>query len=254
METNSKKNNMVTKNIFEEADVKSEIITGKLLDCIMNSVIGTQSTSREITNERRMSTNGLQKVLMENWFQTSNFSMYAREGDDLVLYLGGRENNPLYDNPFHSVNYSLNLGVYTPTPEQIEKVHESVISGETFKAKFKDIANSGNPSSGIIIDTNSFPSLTKTQRDFAEKVYGLGEEFEENMEFLRDNGISHVSIKYYLCEEFTAKNLRYNNSAIAFFTDMSGTFPNSSSSQIGFNCHMSVLRDAQYRIRAMRSF
>ena len=170
---------------------------------------GTWQTSAEITNDRRtLKDEEKKQELKDTYFYTANFGMYTIEDNDEFLYFGGREANPIFDNIGEATTQLLENQNYKPSEEGIKAVVASVQSGATLKVKLSDLELKGDNEEWryFEINTADYDSLNKSQRALAERVYGQGNDFVENMKMLNEEDISTAKI-YVLNPEYVKKNI-----------------------------------------------
>ena len=134
--------------------------------------------------------------------------MYTIEDNDEFLYFGGREANPIFDNIGEATTQLLENQNYKPSEEGIKAVVASVQSGATLKVKLSDLELKGDNEEWryFEINTADYDSLNKSQRALAERVYGQGNDFVENMKMLNEEDISTAKI-YVLNPEYVKKNI-----------------------------------------------
>ena len=168
-----------------------ENVVGTLLRSVQRTVPGTWQTSAEITTERRTNTD-----LRRQWFWVANFALYRVEDGEAVLYFGGREANVIFDNIEEATSQLIKTGNYVPKKEGIDAVVASVKSGSTLRVKLSELKlNRVNDEfSYFEIDTSRYDELNAAQRLFAERVYGPGNDFVENMGMLAKAPIGKTRI------------------------------------------------------------
>lgn len=203
-------------------------------------------TSAELMTERRTN-----PELRNGWFYPGNFALYTMEGysncgtEDSVLFFGGNENNPILENLDGATKQLRNNGNYRPSKESIDA---AITSSSISKFKLSDLklANFDGEFSFFEIDTVKYDkTMNSTQKAFAQKVYGEGQNFEQNMRMLKDNKISKIRI-YVLNPEYVKKNTR-KGEAVARACWLSG-FDYYSSFSAGYR---NV--DGNYGLRGVRS-
>jgi len=104
---------------------------------------------------------------------------------------------------------------YIPNKEDIKSVVDSVESENTLKIKLSELGleRHDDDNSFFKINTRDYDSLNKTQRTFAERVYGQGDDFKKNMEMLNKADIPTTKI-YVLNPEYVKEYVK-KDSAIA---------------------------------------
>ena len=161
-------------------------------------------TSAELTTERRTN-----KELRKQWYYTSNFGMYDVEEGKAILYFGGREANPVLANIDEACRQLINEGNYKVTDPEKQAVVDSVKSGHTLRVKLSDLdlKRYDNEFSFFEINTDNYANLNESQRALAEKVYGSGDDFIENMKMLSEAGISNTRI-YVLNQDYVKEHVK----------------------------------------------
>jgi hypothetical protein len=149
----------------------------------------------EIMNKRRY-----EEELRKQSFRTADFPMYTLEKKKAVLYLAKKENNPILKNTEEAINELKELGLYMPTKKDIEEVIESA---GTLRIVLSDLIDFENCLSfeetdcgGVClkIDPKDHGCLNQVQRPLAERVYGQGNDFVENMKMLRECNVHRAEI------------------------------------------------------------
>jgi hypothetical protein len=169
-----------------------EHITGTLPEALSQVKPETIQHAREIMNERRTN---LQ--LRDEWFWTADFPMYIVEYGEPVLYFAPRELNLIFRNIKDAWKQAKKSPDYKPKQTDIDDVVESVKTGQTLRVKFYDLDLIDQDSERFChfeIDTERYAKLNEVQRAFAERVYGSGKAFEENMKMLKDSKIDTAKI------------------------------------------------------------
>ena len=168
-----------------------ETVVGALLQGFQQTEPGTWRTSAEITTERRTNAD-----LRNRWFWAANFAMYKVEKRGAVLYFGGRESNIIFNNIEEATSQLIKTGNYVPEKEGIDAVVASVESGSTLRVKLSELKlkRLNDEFSYFDIDTSRYGKLNAAQRSLAERVYGSGKDFEENMGMLAKATIGKTRI------------------------------------------------------------
>lgn len=164
-----------------------EIVTGNsLYECIQQIVPGTALTSAELTTKRRDNVK-----LRHQMFWIANFALYRME-DEPILYFGGREANPLFNNIEEAVKQLKINDDYVPTKSEFAAILESVESGSTFRVKQSELGLKG-PSydnedcTDFIVNrenTHTPNNLNPSQHSLVERIYGSGDNYVKNMEMI----------------------------------------------------------------------
>ena len=189
---------------------------GPLVEVVPQFVPGTWRTSAELTTERRDNA-----ALGNNWFWTANFSLYRVEGNDEVLYFGGREANPIFNNLEAATTQLVRDYNYRPNQESVDAVVQSVTSGHTLRVKLSDLALQGTDEEWRYFEintTNYDRTLNPTQRAFAEHVYEQGDDFVKNMAMLKTAKITKTRIEV-LNPEYVRENAKGGALARACYLD-----------------------------------
>ncbi len=172
----------------------------------------------EITRDRRSN-----EKLRDDWFSTADSVLYRIEDGGSILYFGRRETNLVFANIVEATEQLQKNKNYKLRKEDITEVIDSVESGNTLKIKLSDLELKGNKNewSYFEISVTDYDSLNPTQRAFAEKVYGQGDDFEKNIKMFRDAGLTAPRI-YVLNPEYIKKHIEQDNailraSSISYF-------------------------------------
>lgn len=183
-----------------------ENIAGALLETYKQLDPSTIQHAHEIMNEKRTN-----KDLRDQCIITADHSMYAVEDDEEFLYFSGRENNLIFQNIEEAVKQLKETDNYKPTREGIEQVIESAKAGNTLKVKISDLklVTINNEYGYFKIDTKNYDKLNPEQRKLAERVYGEGEDFIENMKMLNDSGIG-MAMVYVLTPKYVKQHAKEN--------------------------------------------
>ena len=174
-------------------------ITGRLAETYPKFNPSTIQHSDEITNDRRAD-----KSLRKKRFWTADFPLYRVEDDDVILYLARRENNLIFENIEKATKQLIKENNYFPEEQQDI---ETVINAEsTLKINPSDLnlKRFDDEWCYFEINTEEYDELNKAQRAFAERVYGQGNKFIENMKMFKDSGINTTRI-YVLNPDYVKK-------------------------------------------------
>lgn len=153
--------------------------------------------SYEITRDRNSpKDDSKRKELRNNWFWTADSSLYMVEDGEAVLYFGRRCTNLIFRNIEKATSQLIDDYNYVPGKGDIQTVLDTVESGNTLKIKLSDLELEGcnNELKYFTIDTKDYDSLNEVQRQFAERVYGQGDDFVSAMKMLKDEGKTTVRI------------------------------------------------------------
>lgn len=181
---------------------------GPLVETFPKIDPNTIQHSREITNDRRILENEAErKELRKAWFWTADFGLYTIKDNDVVLYLSERENNLIFKNIEEATNQLAENNNYIPKKEDIETV---ISSKSTLITKLSDLElkKYDDEFSYFEIDTAEYNrTLNKAQRTFAERAYGQGDDFKNNMKMFKDTGITTVRI-YVLAPKYVKNHVK----------------------------------------------
>lgn len=162
--------------------------------------------SDQLTTERRTI-----PELRDKWLYTADSNIYTSEDGEVIWYLGREQTNPFF-NDIEGSTQELELkGNYIPPIEDIEAVKNAVETGETLKVKLSDLMLQGNDfhHKFFEIETENYDNLNPEQRRVAERVYGQGDDFVENMKMFNENGMKKVSV-YVLNPDYVKNNVPLN--------------------------------------------
>lgn len=165
------------------------------------------ATAADIAHERSMDTRNLADRAFRNYFYfTSNFCMYSIEktksGREGFLYFGGLAANPLFANLQEACRQMLAHENYRVAREEVRQIFDSVKSGETHRVRLSSLKlKEFDPEFAYFeIDTRYYwqsvknGGLNRAQRDFAEKVFGAGKDFNRYMFLLTYRNIRKTRI------------------------------------------------------------
>ena len=216
-----------------------ETLVGPLAKTVPQFKEGTIRTSAELTTERRDN-----EELRHPWLWTANFAMYLVEKGDVVLYLGGRKANPLFNNLKEVTNQLIYSRNYTPTPAEISAVKDSVQSGETLQVRLSELNLQGenNEFRHIEINTGDYSSLHKSKRALAEMAYGKGDDSAQNMDMFVQAGI--MTTKIYVINPYYVTRGLFEGEGLVRLCKLNGFSRNSNFG--------AAVRDAGYPDDALR--
>lgn len=187
--------------------MKLENRVGKLVEIYPQLDPDTIQQSDEITNDRRTD-----EDLRKKWFWTADFAMYTIENNEVFLNLAARENNLIFQNIEKATKQLIKNDDYVPEKEDIETV---IKSKTTLRTKLSDLnlENDSHEYSHIYIDTLNYIISNQEQRKIAERVYGQGDDFKNNMKMFKSAGIDRTRI--FVLNPIYVKNHVKEGSAIA---------------------------------------
>lgn len=181
-----------------------ETLVGPLAQTFPQLERATILHSDQLTTERRIN-----PKLRDQWFYTADSSLYVveREGgrDEVFLYLGRGETNPVFNNIEEAVQQLMRTGNYIPPKEDVEAVKSA---GTTLRVKLSDLRLQGGDSEWryFEIDTANYHNLNPMERRVVERVYGQGDDFIKNMEMFNDSGIRKIRV-YVLNPDYVKQNV-----------------------------------------------
>ena len=165
------------------------------------------ATSEDIATKRAMdNTNASDSAFMNYFYFTSNFCMYAVEktktGKEEFLYFGGRDANPIFNNLEEACRQLQADENYRLSRDEVKKIFASVKAGHTHRVRLASLKlrEFDSEFASFEIDTRYYwqtvknGGLNKTQRDFVEKVFGQGKDFNRYMYLLTFRGIRKTRI------------------------------------------------------------
>jgi len=189
-------------------------------------------TSAELTTERRTN-----EALRNQGFYTANFSMYTVKEGKEYLYFGGIEANPILGNIDEACRQLINNQNYKLDAAKKQAVLDSAESGLTLKIRLAELKlqRVTDEYGYFEIDTENYDRLNPSQRALAERVYGQGDNFIENMEMIRNEGKIKQTRIYTLMPGYVKKNAKdspitragllidsyYNSNFIAIYRSVS---------------------------------
>ena len=175
-----------------------ENLTGRLAETYPKFDPNSIQHSDEITNDRRAD-----KSLRDTWFWTADFPLYRVEDDEVMLYLARRENNLIFQNIKEATKQLIEENNYFPKEQDIGAV---VNTENTLRINLSDLnlKRYDNEWCYFEIDSKKYDKLNKMQRAVAERVYGQGNNFIENMKMFKDSGINTTRI-YVLNPDYVKK-------------------------------------------------
>jgi len=188
---------------------KLETIIGSLAETVPQLRLKTIQHADELTTSRRTN-----EELRSQWFYTTDFSMYTRKDGEEFFHLARGHNNLIFQNLEEATNQLLQTRNYVIwNQEDIEKV---VSAEDTLTVKLSDLIfkDSSGEWSYFEIDTAKYnKKLNKSQSLVAERVYGQGQDFANNMQMLREAGISKTRV-YVLSQKYVKEHVK-EGSAVA---------------------------------------
>jgi len=161
-------------------------VRGLLAHTFSQLDLSTIQHSDEITNARRED-----ESLRNKWFWTADFPLYVVKNGKPILYLARGENNLIFKNIEEAIPQLVRNKNYVPRQEDISSVIEAESTLRIDPANLK-LNDQSDEYSFLIINTPKYRKLNKEQRKVAERAYGQGDDFKENMEMLLGGGITET--------------------------------------------------------------
>jgi len=196
-----------------------ETLVGPLAETAPQLKLETIQSACQITNERRTAEKPLRSQLRNEYFYTSDTSVYTVEDGEVFLYFGNGVVTPVLKNVGVAADELANKGYYVPKQRDVE----SVLNAEdTLKVKLSDLRLKGNWKQVryLEIETDNYNKLNKTERALAESVYCQGKDFIDNMEML--NNLHITKAKIYIRDPEYFKE-RFTDQAIAWASWLDGS-------------------------------
>ena len=168
--------------------------------------------------------------------------MYTFEDGEAIWYLGRNETNPIFNNvneesfgQLGRISIDTDFIAYILTSEKREEIDAVIMAEDTLKVKLSDLdlqqrplINSLDSNDGrgyFDIDTVNYDHLNSEQRRVAERIYGQGEDFKENMKMLNENGVRKTRVSV-LTPDYIKKNVsRYSALARVSLFRLTGEEP-----------------------------
>jgi len=180
----------------------------------------TLQYSDQLTNARRTEEDEeIRKKLRDTWFLTADSVLYTVEkGNEAFLYLGREPTNPVLNNIKEATQQLIKAGDYILTNEKRGEIDAVINAEDTLSVKLSDLdlKISSDEFSYFEIDTANYESLNEHQRSVAERVYGQGDDFIENMKMFNEDGINEdedgkkIIRIYVLNPDYVKKNVPQN--------------------------------------------
>src|SRR3989338_6775115 len=165
-------------------EITLETLVGPLAETFPQLIRGTILHSDALTTERR-----LNSKLRNQWFYTADSNVYTIEDDEAVWYLGREPTNPIFNNIEEATQQLIRTGDYILPKEKRGEIDAVIKAEDTLKVKLSDLRlRADNVFCYFEIDTANYDKLNEHQRRVAERVYGSGNEFVENMKMFNEKG------------------------------------------------------------------
>ncbi len=143
--------------------------------------------SDQLTTERRINLE-LRDIIL----YTADYGAYTVEDNEVILYLGRIETNPIFNNIEEAIHELMSTGNYILDKDKNKDDIEAIKNAEsTLRVKLSDLELRRSNSGWYYfeIDTANYDSLNKAQREVAERIYGQGDDFIKNMKIFNKAGI-----------------------------------------------------------------
>lgn len=201
-----------------------ETLVGPLAKKFSQLVRGTILHADQLTNERRTAEDPLRAELRNQMFYTADSPLCTVEDGEGILYLGRNKVNPVFNNLVEAALQLIATGHYIPPKADMEAL---INAEDTLRVRLSDLGLQETISewSYFEIDTADYNGLNEHQRTVAERVYGQGNDFIENMKMHNDVGI--MKIRIYILNPDYVKNNVPQGGALAWASRLVG-FPNDS--------------------------
>jgi hypothetical protein len=183
-----------------------KIVQGPLNQTLPKMKPGTIQHSAQICKLRLTN-----EELRKSWFWTADSALYVLENGEPVLYFGGIDTNLIFQNIDNAYKHLTTTGNYVPSDADVQKVLVAVKVGSVMRIELSVLGLTR------LDDTYSYfeicKTLNPTQRAFAERVYGAGDDFVQYMELLSKSKI--VSTRVYVLNPIYVKTALRSVKAIA---------------------------------------
>ena len=125
--------------------------------------------------------------MRRQWFWTADAPLYQVENDDVFLYLGRGKDNLVFRNIDAASKQILESGNYIPSVEDAQEVMKS---STTLMVKLSDLElkKQDDEFSYFDVSTTKYDKLNPSQKAFAERIYGSGDDFIRYMTALQEDG------------------------------------------------------------------
>ncbi|MEK6809146.1 MAG: hypothetical protein AABY40_00570 [Nanoarchaeota archaeon] len=170
-----------------------ETITGNLKDAYRQLQPGTMLHVDQLMNERREN-----NELRGQWFYTADGEVYFLDGATSkipTLAITREAHNPVLQNIDDAVEQLTQKNNYSVLAQDAE---QALAAPETVLIALPSLRLSGDNAEWryLAIDTTpaKYDKLNDQERKFAERVYGQGADFVQNMKMLKDADISETRI------------------------------------------------------------
>lgn len=169
-----------------------ETITGNLKDAYQQLVPGTMLHVDQLMNERRDN-----HELRNQWFYTADGEVYFLDGarKTPTLAMTREAHNPVLRNIDDAFEQLTSKGNYRVMAEDVKR---SLAAPDTVLVALSKLRLSKHDSEFSYLSMGTTPAkygkLNGEERKFAERVYGQGDDFVQNMKMLKDADIGETRI------------------------------------------------------------
>jgi hypothetical protein len=139
------------------------------------------------------------------WFWTGDAPLYQVDGKEVILHLGRAEDNLVFRHIDDAVSQISKTGNFIPS---LEEANGLMAADTTLKVKLSDLKLRKHDAefSYFAVSTTKYNNLNPSQRAFAERVYGSGDDFKQYMATLKAAGKDSTRV-YVLNPEYVKKNV-----------------------------------------------
>jgi|SRR3989338_894462 len=187
-----------------------ETLIGPLDKTFPQLIRGTILHSDELTMERRSNLK-----IRDRWFHTADSNVYTIEDDEAIWYLGREPTNPIFNNIEEVTRQLIRTGNYLLPNEKRGEIDAVIKAEDTLRVRLSDLRLLGG--SGVFlyfgIDTANYGNLNEHQRRVAERIYGQGDDFVENMKTFNEAGIRKTRV-YVLNPDYVKRNVPQNGALV----------------------------------------
>ncbi len=161
-----------------------ENITGDLSEAYKQCVPGTISCVDQLTNERRIN-----PELRNQSFYTADGEVYSVDGETPTLRITREAVNPILKNIDDAFTQLTQNNNYQVLPTDFAAVKTAL---DTVTIDLTKLNLQGNSKEWryLAISTTKYDQLQPEERTLAERIYGQGTDFVENMKMLSDAEIT----------------------------------------------------------------
>lgn len=192
-----------------------ETITGNLRDAYRQCVPGTIQHVDELMNERRTNSE-----LCSKWFYTADGIVYSVDNGIPTLRITREEKNPILNNIDNVFPQTIQEYKYSVSENEFNSIKESfdTVTIDVTKLtlhigvdgrRFLPIPTRPIPTIKHSVTIQGYNRLNSEDRKLAERIYGQGNDFVENMQMLHDADIKCTLI--YVLDPMEIKSFAKEN-------------------------------------------